>query len=155
MRGWIKSRKLSVNSLKRHLKSHFKLRHFSLIQNENAISEANFKNYKAPFEDFVRMGYSILLAQSCCGQIMQDKWAIEILFWKVLYYWLFSLYFCRKYDDSSMQLIVETNVVKPKSVNDLYVSCVVVLSPSFNVKIQYHHYFNANIVSDDDAGSGI
>jgi len=123
MQGWIKSRKISTKSFKRHVENHFKIRQFSLIQN---ISEANSKCVISfpLYEDFVRMGYSVLLVQSSPSQIMQDK----------------------KYDNISMQLIENANTVK--TLSDLYVSCVVVLSPSFNVHLQYHHYFNQAAVSE-------
>ena len=55
----------------------------------------------------------------------------------------------RKYDDVSMQLIDESNGVDI-NISDLYISCLVILSPSFNVHIQYHHYFNGSIASDDN-----
>ena len=75
MQGWIKSRKLSVNSLKRHVNSNFKIRQFSLIQNVGPESNLKYASTTTSplFEDFVCKGYSVLLVQSSMGQISQDK----------------------------------------------------------------------------------
>jgi len=74
MQGWIKSRKLSVNSLKRHVNSNFKIRQFSLIQNVGPESYLKYVSTTSPlFDDLVCKGYSVLLVQSSTGQILQDK----------------------------------------------------------------------------------
>ena len=146
--AWLFSRKLLIQSVSRHFFSGYKPRHFTLLSTEEISSEVDSRSnvlgsfgVSSAFDKYLKAHVPLLIVRSASKKNFTGALADSNSYPNNVV--------AARVSNAALFNTLEELDQKVKA-DELYLSCVVVLSPSFNVSVNYHHYFNGTTQSSND-----